>query len=57
MPLNASPSLAIDGWRRAPSRRGRWGGIAVYPSSFQSLSGVLEMLMKIMFITVFGGLS
>jgi hypothetical protein len=33
------------------------GGIAVGPSSFQSLHGVLEMLMKIMFITVFGGLS
>jgi hypothetical protein len=33
------------------------GGIAVGPSSFQSLHGVLEMLMKIMFITVSGGLS
>jgi hypothetical protein len=33
------------------------GGIGVGPSSFLSLPGVLQMLMKIMFITVSGGLS
>jgi hypothetical protein len=57
MPPNASPSLAIDSWPSALSRRDRYGRIAVGPSSFQSLPGVLEMLMKIMFITVSGGLS
>jgi hypothetical protein len=54
MPPAASPSLAIDNWRRVVSGR---DGLAVDRSSSQYPFRVLVMLMKIMFITVTGGLS
>ena len=54
---SGSPSPVIACWRRDLSRPASDAQIDIGPSSFQSHRGVLKMLMKIMFITVSGGLS